>query len=182
MLKPQRLLARRPLDQLPKQRLRALKPRDRARIGPWRAGLLAAHRPPITIHASQRWFAHRAVSLPGAIEQVEQIWSHAITSVSRSERDITSRLRRRLPALLPKPLGVTREKALTHAQHAEDPGLSTHYKRPAPIRLPLEKAPSPNWTRFREPTLSIDRGRYLHVRRRLAPLVCPPDLGCNGSP
>jgi len=30
--------------------------------------------------------------LPGAIEQVEQIWSHAITSVSRSERDITSRL------------------------------------------------------------------------------------------
>src|SRR5450755_2333640 len=92
MLKPQRLLARRPLDQLPKQRLRALKPRDRARIGPWRAGLLAAHRPPITIHASQRWFAHRAVSLPGAIEQVEQIWSHAITSVPRSERDITSRL------------------------------------------------------------------------------------------
>src|SRR5664279_2806744 len=92
MLKPQRLLARRPLDQLPKQRLRALKPRDRARIGPCRAGLLAAHRPPITIHASQRWFAHRAVSLPGAIEQVEQIWSHAITSVSRSERDITSRL------------------------------------------------------------------------------------------
>src|SRR5450755_1499091 len=92
MLKPQRLLARRPLDQLPKQRLRALKPRDRARIGPWRTGLLAAHRPPITIHASQRWFAHRAVSLPGASEQVEQIWSHAITSVSRSERDITSRL------------------------------------------------------------------------------------------
>src|SRR5450755_3348926 len=75
MLKPQRLLARRPLDQLPKQRLRALKPRDRARIGPWRAGLLAAHRPPITIHASQRWFAHRAVSLPGAIEQVEQIFA-----------------------------------------------------------------------------------------------------------
>jgi len=89
MLKPQRLLARRPLDEPRKQRLRALKPHRRMRP---RAALLAAHGPPITIYRSRRRLTHRAVSLPGAGEQVEQIRSHATTSVSRSERDITPRL------------------------------------------------------------------------------------------
>src|SRR5450631_1398595 len=103
MLKPQRLLARHPLDESSKLRLRALKPRDRARIRPWRAALLAAHRPPITIHASQRWLAHRAVTVPGRGEQVEQIRSHAITSVSRWERDIT----RLSPPLTRTPSGIT---------------------------------------------------------------------------
>src|SRR5450755_2289465 len=89
MLKPQRLLARHPLHESSKQRLRALKPRDRARIKPRRAALLAAHGPLITIHTFRRRFAHRAVTVPGRGEQVEQIRSHAITSVSRWERDIT---------------------------------------------------------------------------------------------
>src|SRR5450631_4436233 len=103
MLKPQRRLTRHPLDESSKLRLRALKPRDRARIRPWRAALLAAHRPPITIHASQRWLAHRAVTVPGRGEQVEQIRSHAITSVSRWERDIT----RLSPPLIRTPSGIT---------------------------------------------------------------------------
>src|SRR5450755_992406 len=89
MLKPQRLLARRPREQPRKQSLRALKPRDRAHIGSRRAGVLATRGLPITIHQRQRRLAHRAVSLPGADEQVQQIRSHAITSVSRSEKDIT---------------------------------------------------------------------------------------------
>src|SRR5664279_5993792 len=89
MLKPQRLLARHPLDESSKLRLRALKPRDRARIRPRRAVLLAAHGPLITIHTFRRRFAHRAVTLPGRGEQVEQIRSHAITSVSRWERDLS---------------------------------------------------------------------------------------------
>jgi hypothetical protein len=88
MLKPQCLLARHPLDKSRKQRLRALKPRDRARIRPRRAALPAAHGPLITIHTFRRRFAHRAVTLPGRGEQVEQITSHAITSVSRWERDM----------------------------------------------------------------------------------------------
>src|SRR5450631_2678172 len=104
MLKPQRLLARRPLDQPPKQRLRALESRDRARIGPRRAALLAAHGPLITIHTFRRRFAHRAVTLPGPGEQVEQIRSHAITSVSRWERDITPRLS---PPLIRTPSRIT---------------------------------------------------------------------------
>src|SRR5450755_781808 len=96
MLKPQRLLARHPLDESSKQRLRALKPRDRARIKPHRAALLAAHGPlitiPLSVHTFRRRFAHRAVTVPGRGEQVEQIRSHAITFVSRWERDITPRL------------------------------------------------------------------------------------------
>src|SRR5450631_4114184 len=103
MLKPQRRLTRHPLDQLPKQRLRMLKPRDRARIEPRRAGLLAAHGPLITIHTFRRRFAHRAVTVPGRGEQVEQIRSHAITSVSRWERDIT----RLSPPLIRTPSGIT---------------------------------------------------------------------------
>ena len=89
MLKPKRMLARRPLDQPRKPRLRALEPRDRARLRPRRRALLAAPIVLITIHTFRRRLAHRAVSLPGADEQVEQIGSHASTSVSRSERDIT---------------------------------------------------------------------------------------------
>ena len=49
MLNPQRRFARRPLDQLPKQRLGALKPRDRARTRPRRPALLAAHGLLITV-------------------------------------------------------------------------------------------------------------------------------------
>src|SRR5450755_988779 len=103
MLKPQRLLARHPLHESSKQRLRALKPRDRARIKPRRAALLAAHGPLITIHTFRRRFAHRAVTVPGRGEQVEQIRSHAITSVSRWERDIT----RLSPPLTRTPSGIT---------------------------------------------------------------------------
>src|SRR5208283_3666823 len=98
MLKPQRLLTRRPLEQPRKQSLRALKPRDRARTRSRRAGVLATRGRPITIEQRQRRFAHRAVSLPGADEQVQQIRSHTITSVSRSEKDIT-------PRLSPQPTG-----------------------------------------------------------------------------
>jgi len=133
MLKPQRLLARRPLEQPRKQSLRALKPRDRARIRPRRAGVLATRGLPITIHQRQRRLAHRAVSLPGADEQVQQIRSHAITSVSRSEKDITpltfaaahresSRNRGHSPARKRRPTRHSPDKS----------GLSTHYKRPAP--------------------------------------------------
>src|SRR5450631_3006194 len=104
MLKPQRRLARHPLDESSKLRLRALKPRDRARTEPRRAALLAAHGPLITIHTFRRRFAHRAVTVPGRGEQVEQIRSHAITSVSRWERDITPRLS---PPLTRTPSGIT---------------------------------------------------------------------------
>src|SRR5450755_4486156 len=107
MLKPQRRLARHPLDESSKLRLRALKPRDRARIRPRRAALLAAHGPLITIHTFRRRFAHRAVTVPGRGEQVEQIRSHAITSVSRRERDITPRLS---PPLTRTPSGITRDQ------------------------------------------------------------------------
>ena len=62
---------------------RALEPRDRARIRPTCAALLADHRLPITIHTCRRGLTHRAFSLPGAGEQGEQIRSHATTSVSR---------------------------------------------------------------------------------------------------
>src|SRR5664279_3040217 len=103
MLKPQRLLARHPLHESSKLRLRALKPRDRARIEPRRAALLAAHGPLITIDTFRRRFAHTAVTLPGRGEQVEQIRSHAITSVSRWERDIT----RLSPPLTRTPSGIT---------------------------------------------------------------------------
>src|SRR5450755_481282 len=103
MLKPQRLLARHPLHESSKLRLRALEPRDRARIRPRRAALLAAHGPLITIHTFRRRFAHRAVTVPGRGEQVEQIRSHAITSVSRWERDIT----RLSPPLTRTPSGIT---------------------------------------------------------------------------
>src|SRR5450631_1547969 len=103
MLKPQRLLARHPLHESSKLRLRALKPRERARVEPRRAALLAAHGPLITIHTFRRRFAHRAVTVPGRGEQVEQIRSHAITSVSRWERDIT----RLSPPLTRTPSGIT---------------------------------------------------------------------------
>src|SRR5450755_3933612 len=111
MLKPQRLLARHPLHESSKLRLRALEPRDRARIRPRRAALLAAHGPLITIHTFRRRFAHRAVTVPGRGEQVEQIRSHAITSVSRRERDITPRLSRRSPALLPESPRITPDRS-----------------------------------------------------------------------
>src|SRR5437660_11623797 len=111
MLKPQRLLSRRPLDEPRKQRLRALEPRDRARIGSRRAALLADHGLLITIHMFRRRLAHRAVSLPGRGEQVEQIRSHAITSVSRSERDIHPGFRRHPAALLPETTRISRPES-----------------------------------------------------------------------
>ena len=137
MLKPQRLLARRPLHEPHKQRLRALKPRDRARTRRRRPPLLAAHGLLITVPAFQHRLAHRAVSLPGPSEQVEQIRSHAITSVSRPERDIT-------PGVSPPPTATPSEtyanpgdKTLPNAAIAKEPALSTHYKRPAPSGISL---------------------------------------------
>jgi len=145
MLKTQRLLARRPLQQPRKQSLRALKPRDRAHIGSRSAAVLATRGLPITIHQRQRRLAHRIVSLPGADEQVQQIRSHATTSVSRSGKDITpltfdaahrgsSRKHRHNPARKRRPTRYSPDKT----------GLSTHYKRPAPIRLRSERRGRPN--------------------------------------
>ncbi len=49
--------------------------------------------------------------LPGADEQVQQIGSHAITCVSRSEKDTTPDFRRSPPGVLPKPPAQPRHKA-----------------------------------------------------------------------
>src|SRR5450755_3049135 len=150
MFKPQRLLARHPLDESSKLRLRALEPRDRARIEPRRAALLAAHGPLITIHTFRRRFAHRAVTLPGRGEQVEQIRSHAITSVSRWERDIT----RLSPPLIRTPSGIT----------ANNPDRS------ASERTNCHR----NWAIYKLQTTCTRKDSRLHGRVRGSGIVASP--------
>ncbi|MGO9899802.1 MAG: hypothetical protein ACLP0J_08935, partial [Solirubrobacteraceae bacterium] len=59
--------------------------------GPWRAALLADPGLPITINTCRQGLAHRAVSLPGAGEQVEQIRSRDHLHIAFGT-DITPRL------------------------------------------------------------------------------------------
>src|SRR5450631_2014207 len=133
MLKPQRLLARHPLDEHRKQRLRALKPHGQTRIGPCRGASLAGHDVRLIIHAFRSRLGHRAVSLPGRAEQVEQIRSHAITSESRLERDIT-------PRLSPPSTGSPSETSLASAVPTPHPPEKRDYSPTTTDLHPSDRA------------------------------------------
>src|SRR5450631_17117 len=133
MFTPRRLLARRPLDEHRKQRLRALNPHDRTRIRRRGGALLAAHDVRLIIHAFRSRLGHRAVSLPGRAEQVEQIGSHAITSESRLERDIT-------PRLSPPSTGSPSETSLTSAVPTPHPPEKRDYSPTTTDLHPSDRA------------------------------------------